>query len=310
MPFDLSSLTEWQLLEYYEQSIRDRAKRHGLNIEPISHGAQGKMRHDLWSIYAYGEEIKAVYIKTAPKIKNAPQRKNANEGAREGEAIPKKEAKAPRTTEERFSQSLSRTRARIFELALCNEFQYFCTFTQDQTKRERFDLKAFRKDFSQMVRDLNKSRAENQRIKYLLIPEQHKNGAWHMHGLLMGLTSADLREFSLSEKLPENIRKSIFKGKKVYNWEKYSKKFGFFTCTEIENKTACGKYITKYITKELEKTARENNEHLFFASQGLKGREVIVKNSLDVCPVKEWDFENEYVKVKWFSLSKKLDCEN
>ena len=131
-----------------------------------------------------------------------------------------------------------------------------------------------------------------------------------MHGLLMGLNSTDLREFSLSEKLPENIRKSIFKGKKVYNWEKYSKKFGYFTCTKIENKTACGKYITKYITKDLQKTARENNEHLFFASQGLKGREVIVKNSIDICPVDKWDFENDYVKIKWFSLSKNTDSEN
>ncbi len=309
MPFELSKLTDEQLLKYYEHHIREIATREGRSYDLLPQGRQGKNRHDIWNIYAYGDEIKIVYIKTAPTVKMQQRAKLRGEGGHKSGAVGN-EAGALGPTEQRFSQSLSRSRARIFELALCNEFQYFCTFTQDKEKRERFNLSEFRKDFSQMVRNLNKTRSENERIKYLLIPEQHKDGAWHMHGLLMGLTSADLREFTLNEKLPEKIRKSINFGKKVYNWEKYSQKFGFFTCTEIENKTACGKYITKYLTKDLQTTARENGEHLFFASQGLNGRETVLKECLDICPFTEWDFENDYVKVKWLSMSKKTDSEN
>jgi hypothetical protein len=290
----LSQLPERELLKWYEESLKSKIEKY--DFIPFLNGQQSKSRNDIWSLYAYGNEIKVVYIKNAPQIKNADKQKY-NPSAKQTTI----------DSDKRFSQSLSRSRARIFELALCNEFQYFCTFTQDQTKRERFNLSEFRKDFAQMVRNLNKTRDNNSKIKYLLIPEQHKDGAWHMHGLLMGLNSTDLREFSLKEKLPQNIRKTLKSGKKVYNWEKYSKNFGFFTCTEIENKTACGKYITKYVTKDLQSTARENGEHLFFASQGLKGREVIAKNCLDICPFNEWDYENDYVKIKWLSLTENKD---
>ena len=35
------------------------------------------------------------------------------------------------------------------------------------------------------------------------------------------------------------------------NWKLYQNKFGYFTCTKINNIQACSKYITKYITKDL-----------------------------------------------------------
>lgn len=213
-------------------------------------------------------------------------------------------------TAERLRQSISRTRSTIFELAMCNEFTHFCTFTQSAEMRDRFNLDEFRKDFAQFVRNINRSRRDNP-IKYLLIPEQHLNsrnkkdiGAWHMHGLLMGLTEADLRLFTLKEKLPQNIRKALKSGQKVYNWERYSQKFGYFTCTEIGNHEACSKYITKYITKELQKRNLENGQHSYFASQGLNRRVPIVKFSKDKCPVSEWDFENEYVKVRWLDVER------
>lgn len=40
---------------------------------------------------------------------------------------------------------------------------------------------------------------------------------------------------------------------------------------------------------------------MYFASQGLKGRETVVWRSLDECPIKQWDFENDYVKIAEFS---------
>lgn len=251
--------------------------------------------HDYWNAYAYGNEIKFVYVKigTINQKQISPVDKKI---------VPKKGLSSANKNNMRFSQSISRARNRVFELAMCNEFRYFCTFTQDEKKRDRFDLSAFRKDLAQMVRNLNRGRAPDKKIKYLLIPEQHKNGAWHLHGLLQGLSETDLREFKLNEKIPQKIKNTIKNGQKVYDWTTYRRKFGYFTCTEINDGTACAKYITKYITKTLDGKKMDGGSHLYFASQGLKGREEIVRNCFEPCPVDEWDYENEYVKIKTLKI--------
>ena len=252
------------------------------------------VRNDYWNLYAYGDEVKIVYFKQGI-IHHKPRRAQAFRAPKDTSA---------NADNARFAQSISRSKARVFEIAMCNEFTYFCTFTQDQKKRNRFDITEFRKDFAMFVRNLNRTRSEEQKIRYLLVPEKHQNGAWHMHGLLMGLTDSDLRLFTLSEKLPQSIRKQLKSGEKVYNWDKYQGKFGYFTCTEIKEQSACARYITKYICKDLSKGVRECGAHLYFASQGLKGREVVVKHSFDECPVSdEWDFENDYIKIKTIKLS-------
>ena len=43
--------------------------------------------------------------------------------------------------------------------------------------------------------------------------------------------------------------------------------------------------------------------HLFFASQGLKSREVLKWRSFEKCPFEKWDFENDYVKVKELQIN-------
>lgn len=295
-----------------------------------------RLIRDIWNAYQYGDKIKVVYIKTAyrpkktddllfPELEGLPQnlKKYAIEccinsptgtivDVQETPPTVRKE-KSKKTPDERFSSSLARTKSTIFELALCNEFTYFCTFTQDEKKvNDRFDLKAFRKDLAQFIRNQNKGRKEP--IKYLLIPERHKNGAWHLHGLFMGLeVGRDLRPFTLAEVLPYKIRNQLKNGENVYNWDKISQKYGFFTATEVKNHSAVSAYITKYVTKNVVNQALEEGRHLFFASQGLKRRETLIKDSTDYanelckCPVEEWDFENDYCKIKWLSLSQITD---
>lgn len=316
--------------------------------------------NDSWNAYQYGEKIKIVYIKNAsrrqktneklfPELEGLPfdisyltgevsgllplaihstiYGGNVIEENYSSEEKPKAKKEKSGENSERLAASLSRTKSKIFELAMCNEFSYFCTFTLSPEKvKDRFDLDNLQKSFSQYIRNLNRGR-EN-KIIYLLIPERHKDGAWHLHGLIEGLQiGEDLREFSLSEYLPYRIRKMLKNGEKVYNWDKYSKKYGFFTATKVKNKQAAASYICKYITKEVAKQGREMGRHLFFASQGLKRREVIIHDSVDAannyvrCPFldSEWDFENDYVKIKWIDQntefsnklqSNKTDIEN
>lgn len=266
-----------------------------------------KLLHDVYNAYAYGDTVKIVYIKCARRLEKPFTGFYDTEP--EKRAIPKIIGCSEyfplvrlctlddvrKCENARFSQSISRTKSRVFELAACNEFQHFCTFTQDEKLRDRFDLSDFRKDFAQLVRNINRGRET--KIKYLLIPEKHKNGAWHMHGLLSGLQPDDLRPFELTENIPERLKKMIRGGTAVYDWARYRRAFGYFTCTEIESREACAKYVTKYISKDLQKTVREGGEHLFFASQGLKGRKTLIKNCADPCPVEKWDFENDFIRV-------------
>ena len=295
----LSDLTAKQLDEYIlyletEEAKKIIARRPPPTTTPPSEPKQ-HATHAVFNIYRYGNIIKVVYLKTCPAIKP---------GERGKKSKIKGKAENAEQSAERFAQSLSRTRARIFELAACNEFTHFCTFTQDKEKRDRFNLAEFREDFAQLVRNLNRSRAAGDKIKYLLIPEKHKKGGWHMHGFLKGLTPDDLRLFTLDEKLPQRLRKQLKEGVKIYDWTRYRRSFGYFTCTEIKNGTAAAKYITKYVTKDVAETARESGAHLFFASQGLKGRKKLEWRSFDKCPVDNWDFENDFVKVKEYQLDR------
>ena len=266
-----------------------------------------KLLHDVYNAYAYGDTVKIVYIKCARRLEKPftgfyntePEKRDIPKNIGCSEYTPLSRLctldDVSKSENARFSQSISRTKSRVFELAACNEFQHFCTFTQDEKLRDRFDLSDFRKDFAQLVRNINRGRET--KIKYLLIPEQHKNGAWHMHGLLSGLQSDDLRPFELTENIPERLKKMIRGGTAVYDWTRYRRAFGYFTCTEIESREACAKYVTKYISKDLQKTVRESGEHLFFASQGLKGRQTLIKNCAEPCPVEKWDFENDFIRI-------------
>lgn len=191
--------------------------------------------------------------------------------------------------------NISRAKNRVFELALCNPWNIFLTFTLDSKKYNRNDLGKFRKDLSQFVRDYNKK--YGLAIKYLLIPEEHKKGGWHMHGFLMGLPDEHLRLFTLSEKLPKYIREKLKSGQAVYEWEPYRKKFGFCDLEVVKDQFAVSAYVTKYITKDLDRTVRESGAHLYYCSQGLSRSVVIFRGKANDGLV--YDYESDYNSIKW-----------
>ena len=215
----------------------------------------------------------------------------------EGDGESKREAGKKNTADndEKLSASLSRTRAAIYELALCNEWEWFVTLTLNPEYHDRKDLKSHKKKLSVWIRNYN--RIHKTDIKYLLIPEQHADGeSWHMHGLMKGLPIEHLREFTEQEKLPIRILIELKKGRKVYTWEDYAKKFGYITVTKIRHLESVSRYITKYVTKDLAKTRIGLNEHLYYCSQGLKRSELIYTGQLT--KELEEDYSNDYVKIK------------
>lgn len=197
----------------------------------------------------------------------------------------------------KLAANLVRARNRVFELSYCNPWELFVTFTLDPTKYDRHDLGKFSKDLAQFIRHYRQRKGAN--VQYLLIPEPHKDGAWHMHGFLMGLPLDHLREFHGGERLPDKIRNRIAEGKRVFTWEPYARKFGFADIEVIENHEATAKYVTKYVTKETMNTAAELGAHIFYASQGLKGAQIVRRDILSD-EIDNPDYQNEFVSVRWF----------
>lgn len=171
--------------------------------------------------------------------------------------------------------NIRRAKNTIKELVLCNDWEYFITLTLDPKKYDRYNLQKFNKDLSQYIRDLRKK--HNTDIKYLLIPEQHKNGAWHMHGFLLGLPKSELELFSKEQKLPYYILNKLENGEEIYNWPGYQKRFGNCDIEPIRDKDRVSSYVTKYVTKDLESSIKELNAKMYYCSKGLNRAKVLKK---------------------------------
>ena len=200
---------------------------------------------------------------------------------------------------DKLDENIIRAKSKIFELAFCNPWEWFGTFTLDQKKYNRYDLQKYHKDFSQWITNFNKR--NNCHIKFLVIPETHQDGAWHMHGFIMGLPFEYLTEFTLQDKLPKKLIEKMQSGEHIYNWVDYQNKFGFCDFERIRNEEAVSKYVTKYISKNLTESVKEINAHLYYHSRGLAKAIEIKKGT--ICGEIVLTYENEYCKVGWYDYN-------
>lgn len=183
---------------------------------------------------------------------------------------------------EKLSNNIARARSKIFEYAICNEFEYFVTLTLNRDYLDRYDLKEYIKKLGQFIRDYRKKYKVN--VQYLLIPEKHIDGAWHMHGLLKGIPKEQLK-----------INKHGYK-----DWEAYSKRFGYISIDDIRSQIAVSKYITKYISKSIDtgRGVTEKESKLYYCSRGLKKPIKIHEGTLKSYQLINiyFEFENDYIR--------------
>lgn len=236
---------------------------------------QSGKSHDFCRVYQYGPMVRVVYFK----------RQTALSG---WDTDQKKEQMFGEKPEEngRFDENIIRARSKILELALCNPWDVFVTLTLDARKYDRYRLHEWKKDLSQWIRDQRKRGKGD--LRYLLIPEMHQDGAWHMHGLMAGIPAGD-----------------VVKNANGYaDWPRYRQKFGFISLDGIKNAVAVSRYITKYIKKGTAETAAalEAGRHLFYHSAGLKGKELLMEGEVRA-PDSFWQWENEYIKSAWMEVS-------
>lgn len=203
----------------------------------------------------------------------------------------------------KLCNNIARARSKVFELAYCNEWDYFFTGTLDKSKYDRTDLEKFHHDIVEWIRAYNRYHKTD--IKFLLVPEQHKDGeSWHMHGLLKGIPVDLLHQFVKGDKMGKYIADKVLNGEVIYNWPGYAKKFGFCDLEPIKSHEAVCKYVTKYMNKNLGKSVSDIGAHLYYHSRGLNTAFCYAHGFSDYKFTP--DYENEYCKVAWLPYDEQL----
>ena len=189
---------------------------------------------------------------------------------------------------EKLSNNLSRAKSTVKEYALCNSWDWWCTFTIDPKKFDRNNLDEYFKKFSKFLNNYNSKAVEEYKVKYLLVPEQHKDGAWHMHGFIKGIKPKDLyiNQFGYS------------------TWKQYEKNFGFISMDRIQDLDKCSSYILKYMTKCEDKNVTELNRHLYYCSKGLNKAKELYRGNAIFHGDWDWEHPDGYCKIKTIDITK------
>lgn len=190
------------------------------------------------------------------------------------EAIKKKNNFIDLNSEEVQKSSLSRTKRNIRELALCNDFEYFATFTVNSEKCDRYSLNDVQ---DKLKKVLHKIKRNNKDFAFLIITEKHKDGAFHFHGLVKGINDLFIND-------------NGYLSSKIFNNE-----LGFNSFSKIKDYTKCCNYILKYITKDC---IKNSHNQIYISSRGLKKATKEEFANIDFTPT----FTNDFVEIKDFTV--------
>lgn len=200
---------------------------------------------------------------------------------------------------EKMREAKSRARARIFDYAFCNEWQWFFTGTLNSAKYDRKDLNVWHKDLTQWLRNYARLR-KMPKIDFLLIPELHADGkSWHMHGLINGLPAEQLQQFRIGDQMSSRLAQKVKRGEVLYNWIPYMHKFGFCDLEPVKDAEAVSLYCTKYITKSLQHSVKDAGAHLYYHSRGLKSSELVAVGDYGGEALPDPVYKNDFCSVVW-----------
>ncbi len=171
------------------------------------------------------------------------------------------------------NDSAKRAKETIFDIARLNDFTHFITWTLNKEKIDRYDPAAVKKKLKRFLNNMQ----QRYRLKYLIVPEYHKDGAIHMHGLISG-----------NIKLVDSSKKDEH-GRTIYNMPQWTLGFSGVTC--IEKKEHLAEYITKYISKDFKK---------IFGSFYYAGGKGLIRHP----PVTLYDTDYFQVNAKEYSVPK------
>lgn len=186
-------------------------------------------------------------------------------------------------TIETISRSLRRSKNMIAHYCHANDFTHFCTLTLDpKVFEDRHDRT---KSLELLRKWLKVQRQKWGKFDYIFIPEVHKNGGIHFHGVFKGYNGS----ITFAKKR---------KGREVYHLKEWS--YGFTDVELISNIAKVSNYIRKYITKDMEYIFGKQK---YIVSRGLKFP-LVVHNLEGVNEDQlEQSYENEFSLTGYYKIS-------
>lgn len=132
-----------------------------------------------------------------------------------------------------MERSQRRARSKVRRLALANDFRWFVTLTLSPEQIDRYDG-------AEIVRRLGRwcdNMVRRHGLRYILVPERHKDGAFHFHGF-----------FSDAVRVTDSGHTDDH-GRKIYNLPQWT--LGFTAAMELYGEyPAAVAYVCKYIGKQ------------------------------------------------------------
>lgn len=175
---------------------------------------------------------------------------------------------------ERHAQSIARAKRNIEDIAQCNQWDWFATFTVAPDCRE---LAKYNGDTAGLcikcLRSIkNKYKATD--MKWLLVPEppeaseSKEENPLHVHGLLANVPPQAVHEWKIGEKgCPHSAKAIVMNGRKAAEIPAYSRKYGYNLLESITDLRKLLRYLLKSLDRAQE--YRQKGQHLYYASRNV-----------------------------------------
>lgn len=146
--------------------------------------------------------------------------------------------------EEKSRKYLKKAKTNIIDLGYNNKekFEYFITLTFSDKEIGEY---SHERAIECLKKWINNQKHQNPNMSYLLVPEFHKSGRLHFHGLV-----GNVPKWKFSKAINSKTGKLMkINNTQIYNLDNY--KLGFTTISKIKDKEKVTNYISKYATKDL-----------------------------------------------------------
>lgn len=152
--------------------------------------------------------------------------------------------------------SYSRTVANLYDIVHANVWEWFFTLTLNPDKVDRMDYYASFDAIRHYADSLRKFGC-----LYVIVPEHHKNGAWHFHGLI--------------NNVPDHLITVNDNG--YFDFRTYDA--GYCSLSRVIDSAKAANYILKYMLKGYQYLDIPKGKKRYFASRKLQ-RPVVIKDVL------------------------------
>lgn len=202
----------------------------------------------------------------------------------------KTQKKEPSLEIEVHDDSVKRAKDKVFDIVYLNPWDYFITITfSDEFVNRQSEKEVMKKLISWL-----RNQVYRKGLKYILVPEYHKNGGIHCHMLcndVFTMLDSGTKTYKGFKK-PMKDSTARFKGldpgigRTVYNIKEW--KLGFSTAIKCYgNQSQLSYYITKYITKDIKKIFGK----YYWSSRNIKRECEIILSDTDYSNVLTEEFE-------------------